>query len=126
MSVHSPSFCSFHYGDIVNARYQINADTARAIATGISDGSTLISFNKQLTFRGGKRYDGITKITSALAEGTPHTLKVRAEDDQGGKSTVEERTFYAVPNRPPVLSIDAFETKNNMISRHDHDLWNSK
>ncbi|WP_060210493.1 Ig-like domain-containing protein [Sporosarcina koreensis] len=103
-------------GQIVNVRYQINAGTARAIATAISDGATAIPFNRQLTFKGGILYDGETAITSALAEGVAHTLKVWAEDDQGGKSTVAERTFHVVPNRPPTLTIDPFTQQDGMIN----------
>jgi len=104
-------------GNIVNVRYQINAGTIRALQTGISDGKTPIAFNKALTFKGGILYDGATAITTALAEGVVHTLKVWAEDDQGGKSTtIAERTFYVVPNRPPALTIDPIAEQSSLIN----------
>ncbi len=42
-----------------------------------------------------------------MAAGTPHILKVWAEDDKSNKSAEVVRTFYAVPNRAPALTIDA-------------------
>ncbi|MBU5211084.1 hypothetical protein [Heyndrickxia oleronia] len=103
-------------GNIVNARYQLNGGTIRALATGISTGSNTIPFNKQLTFRGGKLYDGDTAVTDELAEGVAHQLKVWSEDDQGGKSPEQLRHFYVVPNRPPALTIDPFATKSDLIN----------
>ncbi|WP_342540044.1 hypothetical protein MHI39_20120 [Heyndrickxia sp. FSL K6-6286] len=103
-------------GNIVNARYQLNGGTIRALATGISTGSNTIPFNKQLTFRGGKLYDGDTAVTDELAEGVAHQLKVWSEDDQGGKSPEQLRNFYVVPNRPPALTIDPFATKSDLIN----------
>ena len=93
-------------GNIVNIRYSINDGTARALATGISDGNTAISFSKTLTFKNGKLFDGATAITDSLAEGTAHMLRVWATDDQGATSTIISRSFYAVPNRAPVLTVD--------------------
>lgn len=93
-------------GNIVNIRYSINDGTARALATGISDGNTAISFSKTLTFKNGKLYDGATAITDSLAEGTAHMLRVWATDDQGATSTIISRSFYAVPNRAPSLTVD--------------------
>lgn len=93
-------------GNIVNIRYSINDGTARALATGISDGNTAISFSKTLTFRNGKLFDGETAITDTLAEGTAHMLRVWATDDAGTTSTIISRSFYAVPNRAPSLTVD--------------------
>lgn len=93
-------------GNIVNIRYSINDGTAKALATGISDGNTAISFTKTLTFKNGKLFDGDTAITDTLAEGTAHMLRVWATDDQGATSTIISRSFYVVPNRAPVLTID--------------------
>ena len=94
-------------GNIVNIRYSINDGTARALATGISDGTTAIPFAKTLIFRNGKLFDGATAITDSLAEGTAHMLRVWATDDQGATSTIISRSFYAVPNRAPSLTVDA-------------------
>lgn len=93
-------------GNIVNVKYQLNGGTTRALATGISNSTNKITFNRSLTFKAGKLYDGETALTDTLAEGTAHQLKVWAEDDQGGKSTEQIRNFYVVPNRPPALTID--------------------
>lgn len=93
-------------GNIVNVRYSINDGTARALATGISDGTTAIPFSKTLTFKNGKLFDGSTAVTDSLAEGTAHMLRVWATDDQGATSTIISRSFYAVPNRAPSLTVD--------------------
>ncbi|MEK5070693.1 glycine-rich protein [Sporosarcina sp. FSL K6-1508] len=102
-------------GNVVNVYYRINSGTSRAIATGISTGAAL-SFNEQLTIKGGKLYKGATAITGALAEGTAHRLEVWSEDNQGGKSVVAERTFYVVPNRAPALTVDPFTDQADMIN----------
>ncbi len=69
-----------------------------------------------MTFKSGNLYDGATAVTGTLNEGVPHTLKVWAEDDQGGKSVEQIRTFYAVPNRPPALTVDAINDQSGMIN----------
>lgn len=101
--------------DVVNVYYRINGGTSRAIATGISTGAE-IPFNEQLTFKGGILYKDDTAITTALAEGVAHKLEVWAQDNQGGKSDVIERTFYVVPNRPPSLTIDPFNSLSDLIN----------
>ncbi|MCD5324789.1 MULTISPECIES: Ig-like domain-containing protein [Pontibacillus] len=103
-------------GNVVSVKYQINNGTARAITSGISDGSTPISYNKQLSMSLAKLYDGQTAVSGELAEGTAHTLKVWSEDDQGGKSTVETRTFYVVPNRAPSVSLNQFSEKSELLN----------
>lgn len=90
----------------VTVRYQINAFTTRAIKAFLSDGSTLESFSKSLTFKGGNLYDGDTLVASNLSDGVAHTLKVWATDDQGGTSTIREIPFYVVPNRAPLLTVN--------------------
>ncbi|MGE7623617.1 hypothetical protein ACQKMD_11280 [Viridibacillus sp. NPDC096237] len=101
-------------GDIVNVKYQINGGMARAIKTDISTGSAIL-FNRPLTFKGGKLYDGETALTDALAEGVSHELKVFAEDDQKGKSTEQIRNFYVVPNRAPAIVINPIEKPNGTV-----------
>lgn len=101
-------------GDVLIVYYRINGGLARGFATKVSDG-TSVPFTEQLTFKSGKLYRGETEITGALADGTPHTLEVWSEDNQGGKSVVETRTFYVVPNRPPSLTIDPIEGIIGMI-----------
>lgn len=101
-------------GDVVSVKYQINGGTVRAIATQISSGSA-IPFNRSLMFRGGMLYDGATAVTPALAEGSQHVLKVWSEDDHGGKSAEQTRTFYVVPNRPASLTIDPFPSATDLI-----------
>lgn len=101
-------------GNVVNVKYQINGGTIRAIATSISTGAA-IPFNKVLTFKGSMLYDGATAVTSNLAEGSQHVLKVWSEDDQGGKSAESIRAFYVVPNRPATLTIDAFSQRTDLI-----------
>jgi hypothetical protein len=101
-------------GNVVNVKYQINSGTVRAIATQISNGSAF-PFNKVLTFKQNKLYDGANAVTADLAEGTQHVLKVWAEDDQGGKSAEQIRTFYVVPNRPATLTVEPFSTRTDLI-----------
>lgn len=89
----------------VTAYYQINSEPKKVLATNLSQ--TQIALSKQLTFRGGKLYDGDTALTGTLADGVVHTLKVWAEDSEKASSAIVERTFYVVPNRAPLLSVDA-------------------
>ena len=89
----------------VTAYYQINSEPKKVLATNLSQ--TQIPLSKQLTFKAGKLYDGETVITGDLADGVAHTLKVWAEDSEKASSTIIERAFYVVPNRAPLLSVDA-------------------
>lgn len=89
----------------VTVYYQINSEQRKVLATNLSQ--TQIALSKQLTFKGGKLYDGDTALTSTLADGVAHMLKVWAEDSEKASSAVIERTFYVVPNRAPLLSVDA-------------------
>jgi hypothetical protein len=92
-------------GNVVTVKYKINSGTTRAIASGVSDGSSPISFSKALTYSNKRLFDGSTDIVGAdLAEGVDHTLTVWAEDDQGGKSAEVTRKFRVIHNRPPVIS----------------------
>ncbi|MGG1443522.1 Ig-like domain-containing protein [Brevibacillus laterosporus] len=91
--------------NVVTVKYRIDNGTIRAIASGVSDGSSPISFTKILTFKSKRLYDGATDIVgSDLAENTDYTLAVWAEDDQGGKSTAFGFKFRVVHNRPPVIT----------------------
>lgn len=89
----------------VTVYYQINNEPRKVLATNLSQ--TQISLSKQLKFKGGKIYDGDTALTDTLADGVAHTLKVWAEDSEKASSVIVERSFYVVPNRAPLLSVDA-------------------
>lgn len=89
----------------VTVFYQINGEQRKVLATNVSQ--TQITLSKQLTFKGGKLYDGETVLTGMLAAGVAHTLKVWAVDTENGQSATIERTFYVIPNRAPLLSVDA-------------------
>lgn len=89
----------------VTVYFQINSEQRKVLATNLSQ--TQISLSKQLTFKDGKLFDGETVLTGTLAEGVAHTLKVWAVDNEGAQSATIERTFYVVPNRAPLLAIDA-------------------
>ncbi|MED1642173.1 hypothetical protein P4U99_02940 [Brevibacillus agri] len=92
-------------GDVVTVKYKINTSAARAIASGVSDGSTPISFARTLTYSGKRMYDGAVDVAGAdLAENVDHVLTVWAEDDKGGKSAEVTRKFRVVWNRPPTIS----------------------
>ncbi|WP_221175439.1 hypothetical protein [Brevibacillus panacihumi] len=92
-------------GNVLTAKYKINNGTPQALQSGVSDGSTPLSFAKTLTFRNKRLRDGTTDVTGAdLAENVDHTLTVWAEDDQGGKSTEVVRKFRVIHNRAPIIS----------------------
>ncbi|WP_231504353.1 Ig-like domain-containing protein [Brevibacillus borstelensis] len=96
-------------GNVVTVKYRINGGTARAIASGVSDGSSPISFARTLTYSNKRLWDGSTDVAGVdLAEGVDHTLTVWAEDDQGGKSPEITRKFRVHHNKAPVLTVDAF------------------
>ncbi|GKV54227.1 hypothetical protein NCCP2222_01740 [Sporosarcina sp. NCCP-2222] len=101
-------------GDVLIVYYKLIGGVARGIETKLSDG-TAIPYKETLTFKSGKLHRGDTAITETLKEGTPYTLEVWAEDNQGGKSAVETRTFFVVPNRPPVVSIDPITEASGLI-----------
>lgn len=86
---------------------QVNLEQRIVLGIGLSNAA--IPFNKQLKFKGGKLYDGETAITGSLTDGVPHTLKIWAQDSDIGQSPITERTFYVVPNRPPVLTVDTVQ-----------------
>lgn len=86
---------------------QVNNEIRIVLAVGLSNAP--IPFSKQLKFKAGKLFDGETAITGTLADGIPHTLKVWAQDGDGGQSAITERTFYVVPNRPPTLTVDTVQ-----------------
>ncbi|RDV27793.1 hypothetical protein [Lysinibacillus capsici] len=88
----------------VTVYYQINNEPRKVLATNLSQ--TQISLLKQLTFKAGKLFDGDTALTGTLAEGVAHTLKVWAVDSENSQSTTVERTFYVVPNRAPILTVN--------------------
>ncbi|MFJ8099418.1 hypothetical protein [Lysinibacillus sp. NPDC096212] len=89
----------------VTVYYQINSEQRKVLATNLSQ--TQIPLSKQLKFTGGKLYDGDTAITGNLADGVAHKLKVWAEDSEKASSAIVEKSFYVVPNRAPLLSVDA-------------------
>lgn len=92
-------------GNVLTAKYKINNDTPRALQSGVSNGSTPISFAKSLTYSNKRLWDGSTDVTGVdLAENTDHTLTVWVEDDQGGKSAEVTRNFQVIWNRPPTIS----------------------
>ncbi len=92
-------------GNVVTVKFKINGGTARAIASGVSDGSSPLSFARTLTYSNKRLWDGSTDVAGVdLAEGVDHTLTVWAEDDQGGKSAEITRKFRVIWNRPPTIS----------------------
>ncbi|MGE7916340.1 Ig-like domain-containing protein [Lysinibacillus xylanilyticus] len=89
----------------VTVYYQINAELRKVLATNLSQ--TQITLSKQLKFKAGKLYDGDTAVTGNLSDGIAHKLKVWAVDSENTQSVIVERTFYVVPNRAPLLVVDA-------------------
>lgn len=103
-------------GDIVSVKYSVNGGTSRAIASGISDGVSAIAYNRVLTFKSSKIYDGTTAVSAELTSGVAHSVKVWAEDDKGNVSNEIVRTFYVVTNRAPVLNVDVPSTAGSIDS----------
>ena len=89
----------------VTVYYQINAEPRKVLTTNLS--MVQIALSKQLTFKAGKIYDGETVLTDTLAAGIEHKLKVWAVDSENASSLIVERTFFVLPNRAPLLSLDA-------------------
>ena len=89
----------------VTVYYQINSEQRKVLSTNLS--KTQITLSKQLTFKAGKLFDGETVLTNTLAEGVAHKLKIWAVDSENASSVEIERLFYVVPNRAPLLAIDA-------------------
>ncbi|MET3657813.1 hypothetical protein [Sporosarcina psychrophila] len=102
-------------GDVITVMYQINGGEKRAILTHISTGAA-IPFNLTLTFKGGMLYNGAVAVTPVLSEGGQHTLRVWAEDNQGGTPAEQTRVFYVVPNRPASLTINPFSSATDLIN----------
>ncbi|QDQ01170.1 hypothetical protein FOH38_12295 [Lysinibacillus fusiformis] len=86
---------------------QVNFEQRIVLGIGLSNAA--IPFNKQLKFKAGKLFDGETAITGSLTDGVPHTLKIWAQDGDGGQSPSTDRAFYVVPNRPPSLTVDTVQ-----------------
>lgn len=101
-------------GNVVTTKYSINGGTERAITATISQG-TALTYNKVLTFKQGKLFDGANAITDTLADGSQHVLRVWAEDDKGGKSAEQVRVFYVVANRSAVLTINPVTSVSDLI-----------
>ncbi|MED1850362.1 Ig-like domain-containing protein [Brevibacillus borstelensis] len=92
-------------GNVVTVKYKINSGTTRALTSGVSDGSSPLSFARTLTYSNKRIWDGSTDVAGVdLAEGVDHTLTVWAEDNQGGKSAEVTRKFRVIWNRPPSIS----------------------
>ncbi len=117
-------------GNVVTVKYKINNGPTKALQSGVSNGSTPISFAKNLTYHDKRLWDGSTDVTGAdLAENTQHTLTVWDEDDQGGVSNLVTRTFTVIWNRPPVISgsdsnlgtISAIPTVNYSVTELESD-----
>jgi len=103
-------------GDIVSVKYSVNGGTSRAIASGISDGVSAVAYNRVLTFKSSKIYDGTTAVSAELTSGVAHSVKIWAEDDKGNVSNEIVRTFYVVTNRAPVLSVEVPTTAGSIDS----------
>ncbi|WP_068983859.1 Ig-like domain-containing protein [Lysinibacillus xylanilyticus] len=84
---------------------QINNEQRIALAVGLSNAP--VSFTRKLIFKAGKLYDGEKPITGSLADGVAHKLKVWAEDSEKAPSVIIEKSLYVVPNRAPLLTVDA-------------------
>lgn len=102
--------------DVVTVKYQIDSGTVRNLHSAVSDGSTPIDFSKVLTYKDGVLKDGNTVLTSVLDKDTPHTISVWSEDGKGGKSNIITRTFFVVPNRAPVVTVNPIAAQSELIN----------
>ena len=102
-------------GNVISVKYKIDNYQAKTIDAKVSDGTTPLTFKKDLTFQQGKFFDKDIAITEELDPEIAHTLTIWSEDDQGGKSADEMRTFFVVPNRAPVLTVNPIEPKSGLI-----------
>ncbi|MGN7387708.1 hypothetical protein [Sporosarcina sp. SAFN-015] len=102
-------------GNVVTVRYRINDGTVRALTSNISTGA-VVSFSKVLKYNSGSLFDGSTTVVASLAENVSHTLRVWAEDDQGGKSTEQVRTFKVIANRPPDITFKPFAQPSDLLN----------
>lgn len=102
-------------GNVVTIKYKIAESAEKALTAAVSNGSNSIPFTKTLTFKAGKIYDGETAITDVLTDGNAYTLQVWAEDNQGGKSAIQSRSFHVVPNRAPSLNVNEVDTSDCII-----------
>lgn len=119
-------------GNVVTVKYKINNGPTKALQSGVSDGSTPISFAKTLQYHDKRLWDGATDVTGTdLAENTPHILSVWVEDDKGGVSATVTRTFQVIWNRPPTISgsdtnlgsISAIPTVNYTVTEPESDTF---
>ncbi|MEC2128115.1 Ig-like domain-containing protein, partial [Brevibacillus centrosporus] len=95
-------------GNVVTIYGQINSQPRRALHSQVSNGSSPISFAKDLVFTGDRIYFEGVDISGPLTEGTTNTLKVWAEDDQQGKSNEVTRSFSIQINDPPTITVDPY------------------
>ncbi|WP_221176065.1 Ig-like domain-containing protein [Brevibacillus nitrificans] len=92
-------------GNVMTVMYKINNGSARALASGVSDGSSSLTFDKALKYSNKRLWDGSTNVSGdELAENIDHILAVWSEDNQGGKSAEITRKFRVIWNRPPTIN----------------------
>lgn len=103
-------------GNAVTVKYAINGGTARNITSAVSDGASPIPYSKVLTFQNGRLWDGVTDVSGPLAENTTYSVSVYATDDAGGTSTSFTRSFKVILNRPPTITLDAYNANRTGMS----------
>ncbi|MET3288380.1 UNVERIFIED_CONTAM: hypothetical protein ABID98_000950 [Brevibacillus sp. OAP136] len=102
-------------GDNVTIKYRINDGTSKAITSDKTDGTTPITFSKQLSFENGRLYDGTSDVSGQLSETATHVLYVWSEDNNGGVSPVLNRTFTVTLNRAPVINVNQTTNQTGLI-----------
>lgn len=100
--------------DVVTVRYAINTEAPKTLTASVSTGAT-VPFNRTLTFKNKKLFDGTSVVGNDLVENANHTLRVWAEDDKGGRSSEITRTFKIISNRPPVITFDALPNPTGKV-----------
>lgn len=115
----SGSAADINNGNVVTIKYQINTQPIRALSSAVSNGTSPISFAKNLTFSGNRLYDGTTDVSGPLTEGVTYTLKVWAEDDQGGISSTATRSFTIKINKSPKISVNPYSPSENGLTELD-------
>lgn len=101
-------------GDVVFVKAKIADSRVINLSTKVSDGKPF-DFTNTFLFKQGRLWQGNDPITSVL-DGAGYKIGVWAEDDKGGKSKVETRSFSVVANRPPIVKVTKTPSFTNITN----------
>lgn len=101
-------------GDVVIVKAKIADSRVINLSTKVSDGKPF-DFANTFLIKQGRLWQGNNPITSVL-DGAGYKIEVWAEDDKGGKSKVETRSFSVVANRPPIVKVTKVPSFTNITN----------